>query len=73
MKNIKNQIRRLNAVLKDVGVDAYAIGITDNEVTIQADFKNQTVRRCKELKYDVSVENCGYIYIKKHNVRIVLT
>ena len=73
MKNLKNQIRRLNAVLKDVDVEPYSIGITQSEVSLQADFKNQTVRRCMELKYDVCVDGCGYIYIEKYNVKIILT
>ena len=70
---MKNDLRRLKAVLKMFDEkDFYAVHLQGG-VSLQGIFNAEKAQRCRKNKFQFSLSDGGYVQFKRKNVFITLT
>lgn len=71
---MEDNIRRLKWCLKLFGYkNFYSVGATEYGVTMQGAFSTDVTKKAKSLRFSHSVEDNGYMILKRGNIEITLT
>lgn len=71
---MRKNFKTIEEMLDLFGDEAfYAIGLYEYSVTFQGKFNSSMIVRCQQDGYVASVNESGYLELKKDNVTITLT
>ena len=71
---MKDNIRRLQWCLRLFGYkNFYSVGATEYSVSMQGVFSTDVTKKAKSLRFSQTIEDNGYIIMKRGNIEITLT
>lgn len=72
--DIKGCVKKLNAAIKDTGVNPYVIDFRETTIVeMQAHYNAKIVKKIRKMKYTFKLDDNGFLQFNKHGVEITFT